>query len=44
MGNQEPEEEQKEDYVTFQVIQESLEIKDPILFKKYLQEIFNSIQ
>ena len=43
MGNQEPEEEQKEDYVTFQVIQESLEIKDPILFKKYLQEIFNDL-
>ena len=43
MGNEQPEEEQKEDYVTFQVIQESLDIKDPILFKKYLQEIFNDL-
>ena len=43
MGNEQPEEEQKEDYVTFQLIQETLDIKDPILFKKYLQEIFNDL-
>ena len=44
MGNDEPPEESpKEDYVTFQNIQESLNIKDPILFKKYLQEIFNDL-
>ena len=43
MGNEQHEEEQKEDYVTFQIIQETLDIKDPILFKKYLQEIFNDL-
>ena len=44
MGNDEPEvSNNKEDYVTFQVLQESLNIKDPILFKKYLQEIFNDL-
>ena len=43
MGIQQPEEEKKEDYVTFQVIQESLNIQDAILFKKYLQEIFNDL-
>lgn len=43
MGIQQPEEEKKEDYVTFQAIQESLNIQDAILFKKYLQEIFNDL-
>ena len=43
MGNEESEDTHKEDYITFQVIQESLDIKDPILFKKYLQEIFNDL-
>ena len=43
MGNDEPEQCPKEDYVTFQVLQESLNINDPILFKKYLQEIFNDL-
>jgi hypothetical protein len=43
MGNEESEENQKEDYITFEVIQESLNIKDPLLFKKYLQEIFNDL-
>ena len=44
MGNDEPEvSNNKEDYVTFQDLQESLNIKDPILFKKYLQEIFNDL-
>ena len=44
MGSeQQSEEANKEDYITLQVIQESLNIKDPILFKKYLQEIFNDL-
>ena len=43
MGNEGLEETKKEDYVTFQDIQESLNFKDPILFKKYLQEIFNDL-
>ena len=44
MGSeQQSEEGNKEDYITLQVIQESLNIKDPILFKKYLQEIFNDL-
>ena len=29
-----------EDYIPFEVIQESLGISDQFLFKKYLQEIF----
>ena len=36
MGNEESEEKHKEDYITFKVIQESLNIKDPLLLKKYL--------
>ena len=44
MGSeQQSEEANKEDYITLQVIQESLNIKEPILFKKYLQEIFNDL-
>ena len=44
MGSeQQSEEGNKEDYITLQVIQESLNIKEPILFKKYLQEIFNDL-
>ena len=43
MGNEQTEEENKEDYVTFQVIQETLNIKDRIIFRKYLQEIFNDL-
>ena len=43
MGNDETKETQKEEYITFQFIQESLDIKDPILFKKYLQEVFNDL-
>ena len=44
MGSEQPSEEvNKEDYITLQVIQESLNIKEPILFKKYLQEIFNDL-
>ena len=43
MGNEESEEKNKEDYITFEVIQESLNIRDPMLFKKYLQEIFNDL-
>ena len=44
MGSeQQSEEGNKEDYITLQVIQESLNIKDTILFKKYLQEIFNDL-
>ena len=38
MGSeQQSEEVNKEDYITLQVIQESLNIKEPILFQKYLQ-------
>ena len=40
---QQSEEVNKEDYITLQAIQESLNIKEPILFKKYLQEIFNDL-
>ena len=37
MGSeQQSEEGNKEDYITLQVIQESLNIKEPILFQKYL--------
>ena len=43
MGGQQSEEEKKEDYVTFEAIQESLSIQDALLFKKYLQEIFNDL-
>jgi hypothetical protein len=44
MGSeQQYEEVNKEYYITLQVIQESLNIKEPILFKKYLKEIFNDL-
>ena len=43
MGNDETKDTHKEEYITFQFIQESLDIKDPILFKKYLQEVFNDL-
>ena len=37
MGN---DPDKKEEYITFELIQESLGIKNPNLFKKYLQEVF----
>ena len=44
MGSeQQSEEVNKEDYITLQVIQESLNIKELLLFKKYLQEILNDL-
>ena len=30
----------KNEYITFEVIQESLGLKNPNLFKRYLQEVF----
>ena len=36
MGN----DSEKNEYITFEGIQESLGIKNPNLFKRYLQEVF----
>ena len=41
MGNdQDKKDKINNDYITFELIQESLGIKNPNLFKKYLQEVF----
>ena len=40
MGNDSNKKEKNKDYITFELIQESLGLKNPSLFKKYLQEIF----
>ena len=41
MGNNEYKE--KQEFVTFELIQDSLGLKDPIIFKKYLIEVFNDL-
>ena len=41
MGNNEIKE--KQEYVTFELIQDSLGLKDPTIFKKYLSEVFNDL-
>ena len=41
MGNNQLKE--KEEYVTFEVIQEALGLNNPVLFKKYLIEVFNDL-
>ena len=33
----------KEEYVTFETIQDSLGLNNPLLFKKYLKEVFNDL-
>ena len=43
MGNKPKENEEQEDYITFEILQESLQITEPQIFKKYLQEIFNDL-
>ena len=40
MGNETNKNDNNNEYITFEYIQESLGIKNPSLFKKYLQEIF----
>ena len=40
MGNDSNKKEKNKEYITFELIQESLGLKNPSLFKKYLQEIF----
>ena len=41
MGNGETKEQQE--FVTFETIQDSLGLKDPTIFKKYLMEVFNDL-
>ena len=41
MGNADYKE--KQEFVTFEVIQDSLGLKDPTIFKKYLTEVFNDL-
>ena len=41
MGNNEIKNQQE--YVTFELIQDSLGLKDPTIFKKYLSEVFNDL-
>ena len=41
MGNGQMKE--KQEFVTFEVIQEALGLKNPLLFKKYLKEVFNDL-
>ena len=44
MGNEQGKnEETKQEFVTFELIQDTLELKNPVLFKKYLIEIFNDL-
>jgi hypothetical protein len=40
MGNDSDKKEKKNDYITFEQIQESVGLKNHSLFRKYLQEIF----
>ena len=42
MGNGDSKEQQQE-FVTFELIQDSLGLKDPTIFKKYLFEVFNDL-
>jgi Ca2+-binding EF-hand superfamily protein len=41
MGNEELKE--KQEFVTFEVIQEALGLNNPVLFKNYLKEVFNDL-
>ena len=41
MGNADLKE--KQEFITFEVIQDSLGLKDPVIFKNYLREIFNDL-
>ena len=41
MGNSDYKE--KQEFVTFELIQDSLGLKDPTIFKKYLTEVFNDL-
>jgi len=44
MGNeQERKAEEKQEFVTFELIQDTLNLNNPILFKKYLKEVFNDM-
>ena len=44
MGNeQERKAEENQEFVTFELIQETLNLNNPILFKKYLKEVFNDM-
>ena len=41
MGNEQHE--NKQEFVTFELIQDNLELKNPVLFKEYLKEVFNDM-
>ena len=41
MGNEQLK--QKQDFVTFELIQDSLGLNNPVLFKNYLKEVFNDL-
>ena len=41
MGNEQLNE--KQEFVTFELIQDSLGLNNPLLFKSYLKEIFNDL-
>ena len=41
MGNADLKE--KQEFVTFELIQDSLGLKEPTIFKKYLAEVFNDL-
>ena len=44
MGNeQDRENEEKQEFVTFELIQDTLNLDNPILFKKYLKEVFHDM-
>ena len=44
MGNESPKNnEKKQEFVTFELIQDNLGLKNPVLFKEYLKEVFNDM-
>ena len=44
MGNdQNKNNEKKQEFVTFELIQDKLGLKNPVLFKEYLKEVFNDM-
>ncbi len=45
MGNEEIKktDENQEDFLTFEIIQDNLGLKNPVLFKEYLKEVFNDM-
>ena len=43
MGNEQEQLEEKQEFVSFNLIQDTLGLNNPVLFKKYLKEVFNDL-